>query len=669
MGQIIGSAAKPKRCNANQLSQVPTPAAGEHILVSSDNSMNAVGQGNFDAYVVGDGNKAATALPLQRINGELEEQLTQLNYQVNGTPPLEIEQNPTYNPCRYVGVNGAMSALETGTTYAYCNPISIADVISIKVKGLLNSTSFGGIFFSNNAAIPTSTAQANARVVHAYYGTTSSAGNVNEEMIFTKAQLDELRSAGATHIYVGVYQSGAKEMVFGYGGSTGIVDDIEALEINVANIEEELEELPEMKQGTAENKAVITKDVGVPFDISGYYDNNGNFITTNPAFRCTRKIDLTGVTKITAIYTYGVTTAPNVCYFDAAGTFISSATWNSRLRKELTTADFPTGAVYATFATYQACLGVASIILNGEYSLINRVQQLISWANRTCVCYGDSITAQGNDGVSGYVGILNREISFLNIYGRGVGGQSYVWNNLGWYTEVGTKGAYLDRYNYDSNGNKLSSVVNVNATQAEITNIENALGKEIEIHRGCFCSWDRITAMIPSTIKNYVELIILMGGTNDFASDHIISDGIPEWSANNTTDTDWVSASEYNGGDYDISTFAGGMMSTIMKMTIWCPNALVVVVAPWGNYNTTTKKQSENGNGDTIMDFVIKEKELAEYLGCPFIDISAEAGVNPFNASSYFADTYHPNAKGASLIARVLVGGLRRIPAKFDQAF
>lgn len=74
MGQIVSTAAKPKRCNANQLSQVPTPAAGEHILVSSDNSMNAAGQGNFDAYVVGNGKTAATALELKKIN-KLEEEI------------------------------------------------------------------------------------------------------------------------------------------------------------------------------------------------------------------------------------------------------------------------------------------------------------------------------------------------------------------------------------------------------------------------------------------------------------------------------------------------------------------------------------------------------------------------------------------------------------------
>lgn len=68
MGQIIGSAAKPERCNISKLSQLGIPAAGEHILVSSDNSMNAAGQGNFDSYIVGDGTTAATALELHDIN-------------------------------------------------------------------------------------------------------------------------------------------------------------------------------------------------------------------------------------------------------------------------------------------------------------------------------------------------------------------------------------------------------------------------------------------------------------------------------------------------------------------------------------------------------------------------------------------------------------------------
>lgn len=65
MGQIIGRTAKPDACNIRSLSSFGIPAAGQHILVSTDNSVMQNGQGNFDAYVVGDGTTAATALPLQ----------------------------------------------------------------------------------------------------------------------------------------------------------------------------------------------------------------------------------------------------------------------------------------------------------------------------------------------------------------------------------------------------------------------------------------------------------------------------------------------------------------------------------------------------------------------------------------------------------------------------
>lgn len=64
MGQIIGRTAKPDACNLRSLSSFGTPAAGQHILVSTDNSAMQNGQGNFDAYVVGDGVTAATALEL-----------------------------------------------------------------------------------------------------------------------------------------------------------------------------------------------------------------------------------------------------------------------------------------------------------------------------------------------------------------------------------------------------------------------------------------------------------------------------------------------------------------------------------------------------------------------------------------------------------------------------
>ena len=72
MGQIIGRTAKPDACNLRSLSSFGTPAAGQHILVSTDNSAMQNGQGNFDAYVVGDGHTAAAELPLIPIDFEKE---------------------------------------------------------------------------------------------------------------------------------------------------------------------------------------------------------------------------------------------------------------------------------------------------------------------------------------------------------------------------------------------------------------------------------------------------------------------------------------------------------------------------------------------------------------------------------------------------------------------
>ena len=75
MGQIVGLNAKCKRANLNALSQVGTPALGEYVLVSTDNSMNADGQGNFDAYIMGDGTTSANSLELKKVDNSLSELL------------------------------------------------------------------------------------------------------------------------------------------------------------------------------------------------------------------------------------------------------------------------------------------------------------------------------------------------------------------------------------------------------------------------------------------------------------------------------------------------------------------------------------------------------------------------------------------------------------------
>lgn len=67
MGQIRGKKAKVSACNIRSLSSFGIPYAGMHILVSTDNSATEDGQGNFDAYVIGDGVTDAEELPLRSL--------------------------------------------------------------------------------------------------------------------------------------------------------------------------------------------------------------------------------------------------------------------------------------------------------------------------------------------------------------------------------------------------------------------------------------------------------------------------------------------------------------------------------------------------------------------------------------------------------------------------
>lgn len=142
MGQIVSSAAKPKRCNLNQLSQVPTPAAGEHILVSSDNSMNAAGQGNFDCYIKGDGTTAATALELKAIDNvttEFQSETIQI--------PVTISKGRFDSNGNYVAENTRRSTNKISVTTGekYLISVNIGTSSAIAYLGQWNGDTFVGI--------------------------------------------------------------------------------------------------------------------------------------------------------------------------------------------------------------------------------------------------------------------------------------------------------------------------------------------------------------------------------------------------------------------------------------------------------------------------------------------------------------------------------------------
>ena len=189
--------------------------------------------------------------------------------------------------------------------------------------------------------------------------------------------------------------------------------------------------------------------------------------------------------------------------------------------------------------------------------------------------------------------------------------------------------------------------------------------------------------MIPSTIKDTIDLIWLMGGTNDIANveeetgTSSITYEKPKFIEDEGTDTEWKSSSEYNGGDFDLSTFSGCIASTIMKLQTRCPNARIILSAPLPRWWTPTVQpgegsladpvdeeymQQEYRNGKTILDVADVEEKVAKYMGVPFFNLTEECGINGFNYSKYIADSVHPNGSAGSKCLGINVAqGISRI--------
>jgi lysophospholipase L1-like esterase len=68
-----------------------------------------------------------------------------------------------------------------------------------------------------------------------------------------------------------------------------------------------------------------------------------------------------------------------------------------------------------------------------------------------------------------------------------------------------------------------------------------------------------------------------------------------------------------------------------------------------------------NANGYTQATFAQATKEIAEYIGIPFIDVYS-CGINIYNTAYYLQDRLHiNNTTGAKKVADCVINGLQTI--------
>lgn len=360
--------------------------------------------------------------------------------------------------------------------------------------------------------------------------------------------------------------------------------------------------------------------------------------------------------------------------YDENKTFISGNT----ISGGITIPTIPSNAKYVVFSVYMSkelCVDRKAIVSNiTNYPTLNSIMlgyelfkyqegipaenivglnivdsgtNASDWKDKTWLSYGDSITAIGNiNGQGSWQDYVSNYFSFKTHYGRGIGGQTFRWNEKVWFA--------------NSDGTLNSRNDNLNYNDCQSSDIPSGCTK----HRGAFCSWDRIKTMIPDNIKNDIDMIFLFGANNDgyFAYEDINN----LWVSNATTDIDWVNASEnVHKGDYKLDSLSGAIASTIMKLQARCPNAIIVAGTCWSGRGNADASNYPTKDGTNIGLMRVSNETLKQcysYFSIPVVDIYNTSGVNQLNRNKYVTDTIHPyNDGGKKMLARTVIGGLKGI--------
>lgn len=386
--------------------------------------------------------------------------------------------------------------------------------------------------------------------------------------------------------------------------------------------------------------------------IHAYIDGTGNLI--NDGISIAISVDVSGNTRYGLFRNNSQGTviafSPRIRIEDAAGNLLS---YYKNTTNDFTTPSNATkmyiwnsGYTAETYKTAQAVEGYDGTAPTSyspyyKFLIINGKSQSW-WKDKNAVIYGDSITAQGNaNNATGYFREAEFIHQFEDVYYRGVGGQTFKLNPYTFYANA--DGSYNSR---DSGGNPPAGTTE---------------------HLGYFASWDRITAMIPETIRNDIDLVVVCGGTNDFKNvEDTSAEGdnsaiVPAWIVNNTQDQIWANSSYYIGGDYDLSTLAGAIASTLMKMQIWCPNAIIILATPFPRYELTDHAQMVVNNVN-FRQFCETEIEIAQYMSAPVIDANGESNITLYNyGDCTLEDNVHPTQLGRDYYGKPFVGELYRI--------
>lgn len=283
------------------------------------------------------------------------------------------------------------------------------------------------------------------------------------------------------------------------------------------------------------------------------------------------------------------------------------------------------------------------------------------WKGKNISLYGDSITEISNNMSVNSWGSILANIMKCSIIPRGWGATAYKTQKTeepGYVNEDGSRSSEVTQY---------------------------------PIYDRAFCSWERITKMYPPMIKDSIDAVIIMGGTNELIQDIQKGDTVfIKDTEQEPLDTAWKNSPYYKdwNGDFDTSKLSGAICSTILKFQLWMPNAVIIIASMigGGSYENSINSLPYRTNGVilpqtptsglTQWDINKIMMEVSSYMNTPFIDVWRNSGISIFNRRWFIRDGVHPyditdeagkvHRDGNNALAKAMVGGLYGISPRYS---
>ena len=271
------------------------------------------------------------------------------------------------------------------------------------------------------------------------------------------------------------------------------------------------------------------------------------------------------------------------------------------------------------------------------------------WAGKCIAFYGDSVTyiGQGTGTSYGHASspyvsdwgtnwqlYIAKYLGLKEFYSRGVGSAMYEYQS--WVQYAHTETGY--------SGDRPYPFVDFDAAEEKA---------EFTKTHGYLAAWDRIKAQFPASIKDTIDAIFITD-SNSAVGHTSESWDVPVFIVGATKDADWAADTTYNvnGGDYDITTYAGAICSMIMKLQAWMPNVQIIIgsqISGRGDENISGPAQGENFTklDEAWRGMICAEKtrKICAMMSIPYIPVFESMAVNPLNRNGKISDIVHPFTK------------------------